>query len=86
MTYRMYQRLSEEEWEAVWPSSGYQAEGRSAVKCAEEFGTDITLLVENLRRSPTERLLRAQKAAASLFDLRQEMTRTIERRKNNVSK
>ena len=84
VTYLMYERLSKEEWEAVWPSSGYQAEGRTAVRCAEEFGTDITLLVENLRRSPTERLLRAQKAVASLFALRQEMIRTIECRQNNV--
>ena len=86
MTYLMYERLSKEEWETVWPSSGYQAEGRSAVRCAEEFGTDITLLIENLRRSPTERLLRAQKAAASLFALRQEMIKTIERRQNIAAK
>ena len=86
MTYLMYERLSKEEWETVWPSSGYQAEGRSAVRCAEEFGTDITLLIENLRRSPTERLLRAQKAAASLFALRQEMIRTIECRQNIAAK
>jgi len=85
MTYRMYQRLSEEEWEALWPSSGNQAKGRSVLKCAEEFGIDITMLVENLRRSPTERLLRAQKAAASLFTLRQEMIRTIGRRKSKVT-
>lgn len=81
MTSRMYQRLSEEEWEALWPSSGCKGEGLSALKCAETFGTDITLLIENLRRSPTERLLRAQKAAASLFALRQEMSRAIGRRK-----
>ena len=32
----------------------------SAIKRAEEYGIDLTLLVENLRRTPTERLRRHQ--------------------------
>jgi hypothetical protein len=52
----LYERLTDEEWEAAWPSSGPQVEGRSAVERAQEFGIDITLLIQNLKRTPTERL------------------------------
>jgi len=34
---------------------------RSAIERAIVFGVDITLLIENLRLTPTERLQRAQK-------------------------
>lgn len=69
----MYEKLSREEWEEAWPSSGPEVQQKSTVDRAREFGIDITLLVENLRRSATERLIRAQRAAASLFSLRKEI-------------
>ncbi|MBI4610008.1 MAG: hypothetical protein HY726_13485 [Candidatus Rokubacteria bacterium] len=37
---------------------------------AEEYGIDITLLVENLRRSPTERLRRHQMMLEFVEELR----------------
>ena len=42
----------------------------SAIKRAEEYGTDITLLIENLRRSPTERLRRHQAMLEFIAELR----------------
>ena len=69
------QKLSEEEWEAVWPSSDSKIAGRTAVERAREFGIDISLLTESLKRSPTERLLCAQQAAASIFSLREEIVK-----------
>lgn len=58
--------------------------GRSAWKKAEEFGVDTTLLEENLRRSPTERIIALQNAvslAASLMKAGTEYYAKL--RKNN---
>lgn len=44
----------------------------SAVDRARTFGTDVTLLVENLRLTPDQRLLKAHRAAISLAELRDE--------------
>lgn len=48
---------------------------KSAVDRAVEFGIDISLLIENLRLTPTERLLRAQQALESILALREEAVR-----------
>jgi hypothetical protein len=42
----------------------------TAVERARAFGVDVTLLVENLRLTPRERLRKAQEAARSLAALR----------------
>ena len=42
----------------------------SAIKQAEEYGVDISLLIENLRRSPTERLRRHQAMLEFVAELR----------------
>ncbi len=42
----------------------------SAIKRAEEYGIDITLLIENLRRPPTERLQRHQAMLEFVEELR----------------
>jgi hypothetical protein len=44
----------------------------TAVERARAFGVDISLLVENLRLTPKERLERAQEAARSLAALQTE--------------
>jgi len=38
-----------------------------ALRRAAEFGVDLTLLVENLRYSPTERVRRAQRSLESVL-------------------
>jgi hypothetical protein len=43
-----------------------------ALREAAAFGVDLTLLVENLRRSPTDRIRRAQRALDSILALRSE--------------
>lgn len=68
----LYERLSDEEWEAAWPSSGPEVEGRSVLERAKDFGVDLTLLIRNLGLSTTERLRRVQQAAASLLSLQRE--------------
>ncbi|MBI3610352.1 MAG: hypothetical protein HY204_06585 [Nitrospirae bacterium] len=70
MIYPQYDRLSQEEWEAAWPSSGPQVAGASVVKRAEEFGIDMTLVIESLNLSPTQRLRRAQEAAISILKVK----------------
>lgn len=44
----------------------------TAVESARAFGVDISLLVENLRLTPKERLEKAQEAARSLAALQTE--------------
>jgi hypothetical protein len=44
-----------------------------ALRQAVEFGVDLTLLVENLRQSPTERVRRAQRSLDSVLSLRAEV-------------
>lgn len=44
-----------------------------AVKQAIEYGIDVTLLIENLRRTPTERLRRHQQVLESMIALREEV-------------
>ncbi len=48
---------------------------QSAVQRAAEYGIDITLLVENLKLTPTERLNCLQQAVASAVALRDEAKR-----------
>jgi hypothetical protein len=70
MVYPQYDRLSQEEWEVAWPSSGPRVEGKSAVERAKEFGIDITLVIESLNLSLTQRLRRAQEAAVSILNVK----------------
>jgi hypothetical protein len=44
-----------------------------ALRRAVEFGVDLTLLVENLRHSPTERVRRAQRSLDSVLALQAEV-------------
>jgi hypothetical protein len=44
-----------------------------ALHRAAEFGVDLTLLVENLRQSPTERVRRAQRFLDSVLALQGEV-------------
>jgi hypothetical protein len=50
----------------------------TAVERARAFGVDVTLLLENLRLTPDERLVKAHRAAASLASLRVEAERQSE--------
>jgi hypothetical protein len=45
----------------------------SRVEAARLHGVDLTLLIEQLRRTPEERLLRLQQAASGLEALRREV-------------
>ena len=47
----------------------------SAVARAIAFGTDITLLIENLRYSPTERLRRGEEFLKSVIAFKEEVQR-----------
>jgi hypothetical protein len=47
----------------------------SAVERAIAFGVDITLLIENLRYTPTERLRRGEQALASVVSFREAIQR-----------
>lgn len=49
-----------------------------ALKRAEEYGIDITLLIENLRRSPTERLRQHQAMLEFVEELRRAGQKTRE--------
>jgi len=51
----------------------------TAVECARKFGVDVTLLLENLRLTPQQRLLKAYSAALSLAALRDQAERQRER-------
>jgi hypothetical protein len=42
----------------------------TAIRAAREYGIDLTLLVENLRHTPTERLRKAERFIASALKLR----------------
>lgn len=53
----------------------------SAIKQALAYGIDITLLIENLRRSPTERLRRHH----AMLEFVEELRRAGERRKEIVT-
>ncbi|MBI5347974.1 MAG: hypothetical protein HZB77_01450, partial [Chloroflexi bacterium] len=48
---------------------------KSAVERAIEFGVDVTLLIENLRYSPTERLRRGEKIMKSMVAFKREVDR-----------
>jgi len=56
---------------------------KSAVERAIEFGVDVTLLIENLRYSPTERLRRGEKIMKSMVAFKREVDRV---RKEQMSK
>ncbi len=51
----------------------------SALERAVEYGVDITLLIENLRLTPTERVQRAQRMLDSVVALQTEMRNWRER-------
>ena len=55
-----------------------------AVERAEAYGLDLTLLVENLRRTPTERLRWAERALHSVAAFQQEVRRA--RRQTNSNR
>jgi len=63
-------RITEEAWIARTP----------AVQRAIEFGVDVTLLLENLKHSPTERVRRAQQSLESALALADEATASRKRR------
>lgn len=46
---------------------------KTAVERAIEFGIDVTLLIENLRYSPTERLRRGEKIMKSMVAFKREV-------------
>jgi len=48
---------------------------KSAVGRAIEFGIDISLLIENLKLTPTERLMKLQQVLNSLESFRQEVAK-----------
>lgn len=49
---------------------------------AAEYGIDLTLLVENLRHSPTERVRRAQRSLDSVLALEAEVAAWRRRQSN----
>ena len=51
----------------------------TAVERARAFGVDVTLLLENLRLTPEQRLEKAHRAAVSLTALRAEAERQREK-------
>ncbi len=53
---------------------------KSAVERAIEFGIDVTLLIENLRLTPTERVIRAQQALNSVISFQAEVKKSRERK------
>ncbi len=55
---------------------------QSAVERATAFGVDITLLIENLRLTPTERLRRGEKFLKSVVAFRQEVERARQAQKD----
>ena len=50
----------------------HAAPAPSSVERAIEHGVDLTLILENVRRTPTERLQRHQRAVLSILALRQQ--------------
>ena len=46
-----------------------------AVRRAVDYGVDVTLLIENLRRTPTERLRQAEAAMRGLARIREDAER-----------
>lgn len=54
-------------------SESQTSQPTSAVERAIEFGIDITLLIENLRLTPTERVRRAQQMLDSVVALQAEV-------------
>lgn len=50
---------------------------RPALKQAIEYGIDVTLLIENLRYTPTERLRRHQAVLESIVALREEVRKHV---------
>ncbi len=49
---------------------------KTAVERAIEFGIDISLLIENLKLTPTERLRKAQQVLDSLVSFQQEVAKS----------
>lgn len=54
----------------------------SAVERALAFGIDITLLIENLRYTPTERLRRGERILASVVAFKAEVQRARQMQKD----
>ena len=54
----------------------------SAVERAIAFGVDITLLIENLQLTPTERLRRGEKFLVSVVAFQEEVRRAKQLRKD----
>jgi hypothetical protein len=52
-----------------------QADSPTAVERVIEFGVDTTLLLENLKRTPTERIRRHQRALESVVAFQEEVRR-----------
>jgi len=48
------------------------------------FGVDVTLLIENLRYSPTERLRRGEQVLASVVAFKEEVQRARQRQKGKM--
>jgi hypothetical protein len=60
------------------------AQNASAVERAMAFGVDVTLLIENLRYSPTERLRRGEQVLASVVAFKEEVQRARQRQKGKM--
>jgi hypothetical protein len=60
------------------------SQSASAVERAIAFGVDITLLIENLRLTPTERVQRAQQMLDSVVALQAEVKAWRERQAHSV--
>ena len=61
-------------------NSSTPAPEKSAVERAIEFGVDVTLLIENLRLTPTERVIRAQQVLNSVVSFQAEVKKSRERK------
>lgn len=56
----------------------------SKIAAARDFGIDLTLLIENLRLTPTQRLIKNQDAANGLRELRKAMLQSNAKTKSGT--
>lgn len=59
------------------PSPAFDRAPSGAVERAVAYGLDLTLLIENLRRSPTDRLRWAERALHSVVAFQEEARRAL---------
>lgn len=56
---------------------------KSAIEQAREYGIDISLLEENLKKTPTERLLHLQETMKFFDEVRRARERDLKRSEEN---